>query len=41
MLAGGQDVSVQTRRFIAKHLGILGRRAAGLGDSPVMVVVRV
>jgi len=34
-------VSVQTRRFIAKPLGRLGRHAAGLGGSPDMVVVRV
>jgi len=33
-------VSVQTRRFIAKPLGHLDRRAAGLGGSTDMVVAR-
>ena len=31
-------VSVQTRRFIAKRPGRLGRRAAGLGGSPDTVI---
>ena len=34
-------VSLQTRRFIVKPLGRLSWRAAGLGDPPGMVVVRV
>ena len=34
-------VSLQTRRFIAKPLGRLSRRDAGLGGSPDTVVVHV
>jgi len=37
----GHYVSVQTRRFIAKPLDRLGGRAAALGGSPDMVVVRM